>query len=93
MVERSGRAQTSVCFCGRFYWCWNVKFCVGKGFYSFGNTIVIYGGRAVVTVGEPVLLCGGLDVDGTINGGVVVMDGGAAVANGGDWEVGRSDGV
>jgi hypothetical protein len=39
------------------------------------------------------LLCGGLDVDGAIDGGAVVVDGWGADADGGNWTVGRSDGV
>ena len=93
MVEWSSRAQTSVSFCGGFYGGWNVEFGVGKGFYSFGNTVVIDGGRTTITGREPVLFRGRVDVNGAVDGGAVVVDGGGAVANGGDWTVGRSDGI
>jgi hypothetical protein len=53
VVERSGWAQTSVCFCGGFYRGRDVELSIGKGFYSFCNTVVVYGGRAAVTGGEP----------------------------------------
>jgi hypothetical protein len=53
--------------------------------------VIIDGERAAVTVGEPVLFGGGLDVDGAIDRGAVIVDGGGAVADGRDWAVGRSD--
>jgi hypothetical protein len=93
VVERSGRAQTSVSLCGGLYGGRDVEFVVGKGFYSFGDTVIINGGRAMVTGGEPVLFCGRLNVDGAIDGGAVVMDRWGADADGGNWTVGRSDGV
>ena len=83
----------SIHFCGSFYRGRDVELSVGKGFYSFSDTVVIYGGRAAVTCGEPVLFCGGLDVDGAVDGGAVIVDGGGAVADRGGWMVGRSDGV
>jgi hypothetical protein len=93
VVEWSGWAQTSVCFCGGFYRGRDVELGVGKGFYSFCNTVVVYGRRAAVTGREPVLFCGRLDVDGAVDGGGVIVDGGSTVADRGDWTVGRSDGV
>ena len=39
------------------------------------------------------MLCGWLDVNGAINGGAVVVDGRGADADGGDWTVGRGDGI
>jgi hypothetical protein len=85
--------QASIRFCGSFYGGRDVEFSVGEGFNSFCDTVIINGGRAAVTGGEPVLLCGGLDVDWAVDGGTVVVDGGDAVADGGDWTVGRSDGI
>jgi hypothetical protein len=93
VVERGGRAQASVCFCGSFYGGRDVEFCVGECFNSFSNTVIIYGGRAAVTVREPVLFCGGFDVDRAIDRGAVVVDGGGAGTDGGDGTVGRGDGI
>jgi hypothetical protein len=92
-MEWSGWAQTSVSFCGGFYWRRDVKFSVGEGFHSFSDTVIINGRRASVTVGEPVLLCGGLNVDGAVDGGPVVVDGRGVNADGRDWTVDWGDGV
>jgi hypothetical protein len=93
VVERSGRAQASVRFCGGFYGGRDVKISVGKDLYSFCNAVVVNGGRAAVTVGEPVLFSGWFDVDGAIDGGVVIVDGRGADTDGGDWTISRGDGV
>jgi hypothetical protein len=93
VVERSGWAQASVRFCGSFCGGRDVKFSVGEGFYSFSDTVIIYGGWAAVTGGEPVLLCGRLDVDGAVDRGTVVVDGRGIDVDGRDWTVGRGDGV
>ena len=92
-MKRGGRTQTSVSLCGGFCGSRDVEFVVRKGFYSFCDAVVINGGRAAVTSGEPVLFCGGLDVDGAVDGGAIIVDGGGAVADWGDWAVGRSDGI
>jgi hypothetical protein len=93
VMEWSGGAQTSVSLCGGFYWRWDVKFSIGKGFYSFSDTVIINGRRASVTGGEPVLLCGRLDVDGAVDGGPVVVNGWGVNADGRDWTVDWGDGV
>jgi hypothetical protein len=84
LVERSGWAQASVRFCGSFYRGRDVKISVGKDLYSFCNAVVIDGGRAAVTIREPVLLSGWFDVGGAVDGGVVIVDGGGADADGGN---------
>jgi hypothetical protein len=93
VVKRSGRAQASVRFCGSFYGGRDVKISVGKNLYSFCNAVVVNGGRAAVTVREPVLLSGWFDVDGAIDRGTVVVDGGGVNADGGNWTIGRGDRV
>jgi hypothetical protein len=55
--------------------------------------VVIYRGRAAVTGREPVLFCGGVDVDRAIDGGAAIVDKRGVVADGGDWAVGRGDGI
>jgi hypothetical protein len=93
VVERSGRAQASVRFCGSFYGGRDVEISVGKDLYSFCNAVIINGGRAAVTVREPVLLSGWFDVDGAIDRGAVVVDGGGFNTDRGSWTIGRGDGV
>jgi hypothetical protein len=55
-----------------------------QGFYSFCNSVVINGGRAAVTVGEPVCFSTGRRDNGAVDGGD---------RDGAEWSVGRSDGV
>ena len=93
MVERSGRAQASICFCGRFYGGRNVKISVWEDFYSFCDAIVINGRWAAVTIWKPVLFVSRADGDGTVDGGAVVVGWGVVVTDWRDWEVGWSDRV
>jgi hypothetical protein len=92
-VERSSWTQANVRFCGGFCGDRDVKFSVGEGFYSFFDTVVIYRRRAAVSGGEPVLFRGRLNVDGAVDGSGVIVDGWGADADGGDWTVGRGDGI
>jgi hypothetical protein len=93
VVERSGGAQTSVCFCSGFYWSHYVEFSVGEGLYSFFDTVIVNRGQAAITIREPVLFSGWPDVDGAVDGGVVVVDGRGTIADRGDWAVGQGDGI
>ena len=92
-VSRGRGAQTGVCFCGGFTGYRNVEFAVGQGFYSFRDTIVVNGRWGAVAVREPVGLGGGVNSDGTIDGGAVIVVGGAGTFFSSDGEVSWGDGV
>ena len=92
-VSRGWGAQTSVCFCSGFTGGWEVEFAIWQGFYAVCNTVIINGGRGAVTVGEPVGLSGGVNSNGIIDGGAVIVDGGAGTFLSGDREIGWGDRV
>ena len=90
-VGRSWGAQTSVRFCSCFTGGREVELTIWQGFYALCNTVIINGGWGAVTVREPVGLGGGVNSDGAIEGGAVVVDGGAGTLFCG--KVGWGDGV
>ena len=92
-VSRGRGAQTSVRFCGCFAGCWEVELTIWQGFHTFCYVVVINGGWGAVAVGEPVGLRGGVNSEGTIDGGAVIVDRGAGAFFSSGGEVSWGDGV
>ena len=92
-MTRGRGTQTSVCFCSCFPGGREIEFAVWQSFYAFCYVVVINGGGGAVTIGKPVGLGGGVNSDGTIKGGAVVVDGGAGTFFGGSRKIGWGDGV